>query len=158
MESTEAGWVSIHEVATKLERGEQGIWFSPKSSEVSYPSAGNESCFEIEDDSFWFQHRNRCIRAIVGAFPPAGPLFDLGGGNGFVSQGLQKAGWQSVVVEPGRVGAVNARKRGLNVVCSTLENADFRSHSLPAAGLFDVLEHIADDEQFLRYLRGRLVL
>src|SRR5579863_2596381 len=110
MEAAEAGCVSIHHIATKLERGEQGIWFSPNSSEVSYPSEGNESCFELEDDSFWFQHRNRCIRAIVGGFPPAGPLFDVGGGNGFVSLGLQRAGWQCVVVEPGRSGALNARK------------------------------------------------
>ncbi len=151
--------MNVHDVAANLERGEHGIWFSKGKSNVSYPSTGNEACFEIEDHSFWFQHRNRSIASIVRGFPPAGAIFDIGGGNGFVSLGLQKAGWQSIVVEPGNAGAINARGRGLeNVVCATLEDAGFRSHSLPAAGLFDVLEHIADDGEFLRTLRDRLIV
>src|SRR5271170_4405432 len=145
--------MNVQDMAANLELGEHGIWFSKGQSNVSYPAAGNEACFEIEDHSFWFRHRNRCIATVVRGFPPAGALFDLGGGNGFVSLCLQKAGWQSVVVEPGSVGAINARKRGLeNVICATLEDADFRAHSLPAAGLFDVLEHIDGDGQFLRVL------
>src|SRR5580698_4932793 len=122
--------VKVQEIATNLELGEHGIWFCKGNSNVSYPSAGNENCFQVEDHSFWFQHRNRCISSIVRGFPPAGALFDLGGGNGFVSLGLESAGWESIVVEPGRMGAINARKRGLaNVICATLEDADFRSHS-----------------------------
>lgn len=157
MEAVDPKGVCIDEIAANLELGDSGIWFSKGKSEVSYPSAGNESCFEIEDHSFWFRHRNRCINTVVRGFPPAGAIFDLGGGNGFVSLALQQDGWQNVVVEPGRAGALNARKRGLvNVICSTLEDADFRSHSLPAAGLFDVLEHLADDQQFLECLRERL--
>jgi SAM-dependent methyltransferase len=150
--------VNVQEIARNLELGDDGIWISKGNSGVSYPAEGNQACFEIEDHSFWFQHRNRCIASVVRGFPPAGALFDLGGGNGFVSLGLQNAGWQSIVVEPGHTGAVNARKRGLaNVICATLEDADFRSHSVPAAGLFDVLEHIADDGHFLRMLRERLI-
>jgi SAM-dependent methyltransferase len=150
--------LNISDIATNLEIADDRIWFSKGSSAVSYPSAGNAAAFEVEDRSFWFQHRNRCIASIVRCFPPAGAIFDLGGGNGFVSLGLQTAGWQSIVVEPGRVGAMNARRRGLeNVICATLEDANFRSHSLPAVGLFDVLEHIQDDGQFLRTLGDRLI-
>jgi len=150
--------VNVQDVARNLELGADGIWFSKGNATVSYPAHGNDACFEIEDHSFWFQHRNRCIASIVRGFPPAGALFDLGGGNGFVSLGLQQAGWRSIVVEPGHAGAVNARKRGLpNVVCATLEDAGFRAHSIPAAGLFDVLEHIADDRHFLRVLRELLI-
>jgi SAM-dependent methyltransferase len=158
MEVIEAERVKVQDVARNLELGADGIWFSKGNAAVSYPSHGNDACFEIEDHSFWFRHRNRCIASIVRGFPPAGALFDLGGGNGFVSLGLQQAGWHSIVVEPGHAGAVNARKRGLaNVICATLEDADFRTHSIPAAGLFDVLEHIADDGQFLRVLWERLI-
>jgi SAM-dependent methyltransferase len=150
--------LNVHDFATNLELGEQGIWFARGNSNVSYPSAGNQACFQVEDHSFWFQHRNRCITSIVSGFPPAGAIFDLGGGNGFVSLGLQRAGWQSIVVEPGVAGAVNARKRGLEtVVCATLEGAGFRPHSLPAAGLFDVLEHIEEDDHFLRTLHHLLI-
>src|SRR5580692_11450254 len=85
MEAIDPKGVCIDEIAANLELGESGIWFSKGNSEVSYPSAGNESCFEIEGHSFWFQHRNRCINTLVRGFPPAGAIFDLGGGNGFVS-------------------------------------------------------------------------
>ena len=147
----------IQDIAANLELGEQGIWFATGKSNISYPSDGNDVCFELEDYSFWFQHRNRCITSVVRSFPPAGMFFDLGGGNGFVSLGLEMAGCPCVVVEPGKAGAVNARKRGLaNVICATLEDANFRPHSLPAAGLFDVLEHISDDAGFLQALRERL--
>jgi SAM-dependent methyltransferase len=149
---------SVSEIATNLELGEHGIWFSKGKSNISYPSEGNAACFEIEDDSFWFQHRNRCITSVVHGFPPAGTIFDLGGGNGFVALGLQQRGWRSIVVEPGITGAVNARKRGLEVICATFEDAHFRLHSLPAVGLFDVLEHIEDGGQFLRMLGERLIV
>jgi SAM-dependent methyltransferase len=150
--------VNVQDIAPNLKLGEGGIWCSKRNASVSYPAHGNDACFEIEEHSFWFQHRNRSIASIVRGFPPAGALFDLGGGNGFVSLELQQAGWQSVVVEPGRAGAVNARKRGLaNVICATFEDAGFRAHSMPAAGLFDVLEHIADDGHFLRLLREKLI-
>lgn len=150
--------MNVDETAGNLEQGEHGIWFSKNRSEVSYPSSGNETCYAIEDGSFWFHHRNRCILAGVRAFPPAGAIFDIGGGNGFVSQGLQSAGWDAVVVEPGVVGAMNARRRGLvNVICSTIEDAEFQAHSLPAIGIFDVLEHVEDDLRFLRRLRELLL-
>jgi SAM-dependent methyltransferase len=41
--------------------------------------------------------------------------------------------------------------RGLkNIICSTLEDAGFKTNSLPAAGLFDVVEHISNDLCFLK--------
>jgi SAM-dependent methyltransferase len=125
---------------------------------VSYPSSGNELCHQIEDTSFWFQHRNRCIVNCVRAYPPSGAIFDIGGGNGFVSLGLQRAGWEAVVVEPGPAGAANAQRRGLlQVICSTFEDAGFRQHTLPAVGMFDVLEHLEDDAGFLGTLHDAMV-
>ena len=88
----------VDQVTNNLEQGEEGIWFSSNPSDVSYPSTGNEACYEVEDVSFWFQHRNRCVIACVKAFPPSGPIIDLGGGNGFVSKGLELSGWETVVV------------------------------------------------------------
>lgn len=148
----------IDQLTHKLELGEDGIWFSKACSEVSYPASGNQDCFEIEESSFWFQHRNRCLVACVRTFPPQGVIFDIGGGNGFVSAGLQADGWDSVVVEPGRRGALNARQRGLKgIICSTLEDAEFRDHSLPAIGVFDVIEHIQEERPFLLTLRRLLM-
>ena len=143
----------------ELQAGEEGIYYSAASEAISYPEEGNEACFQIEDHSFWFRHRNDCIRELVKKFPPRGkgPIFDVGGGNGFVARGLMDAGWEVVLVEPGPSGARNAKKRGLeHVICGTTHSAGFKNGSLPAIGVFDVVEHIEDDLSFLRHLRDLL--
>jgi 2-polyprenyl-3-methyl-5-hydroxy-6-metoxy-1,4-benzoquinol methylase len=84
-------------------------------------------------------------------FPPKGTFYDVGGGNGFVSKRLVENGIETALLEPGKNGVFNAKKRGLkNIICSTLENAGFKHDILPAVGLFDVVEHIEDDRKFLK--------
>lgn len=134
----------------------EGLWVSAVSTPVSYPDAGNEACFQVEDDSYWFRHRMDCISAVMRNFAPAGTLYDIGGGNGFVAAALQRRGLETVLLEPGP-GAVNALRRGVRrVIQSTLADAGFRPGALPAAGAFDVLEHLPDDLGFLRGLRDSL--
>jgi len=140
---------------SSLQLGADGIFYAAASQAISYPEEGNEACFEVEDQSFWFRHRNDCIRELVKKFPPGekGPIFDVGGGNGFVAKGLMDAGWDVVLVEPGPSGARNAKKRGLeHVICGTTHSPGFKNGSLPAIGVFDVVEHIEDDIGFLRHL------
>jgi SAM-dependent methyltransferase len=141
----------------QLTRGKDGIWTAREDVRVSYPEAGNDHCFQVEDSSFWFRHRNSCIVAALQAFPPGGPIFDIGGGNGFVARGMEAAGHVAVVVEPGPDGVRNARTRGLeNVVRATTDTAGFRPGSLPAVGLFDVIEHVDREQEFLRSVAGLL--
>jgi len=74
-----------------------------------------------------------------------------------VAKGLEAEGFPCVLVEPGPEGALNGVRRGLkNVVCASMEDANFRPGSIGAAGLFDVVEHIEDDRAFLRGLRSLL--
>jgi SAM-dependent methyltransferase len=114
-------------------------------------------CLALEDGSFWFRHRNAVIADMARLYPPDGPIFDVGGGNGYVAKGLESAGFPSVLVEPGAQGALNGIRRGLkNVVCATMEDASFRPGCIGAIGLFDVVEHIEDDRAFLRSLRSLL--
>jgi SAM-dependent methyltransferase len=151
--------VDISSLSSQLGMESDGIWYASDSEELSYPSDGNEECFNIEDDSFWFTHRNNCISAAVGLFPPKdnGAIFDIGGGNGFVSKGLEDLGYQVALVEPGLAGARNGKKRGLkNVICATTSTAQFLPNSLPAIGLFDVIEHIEDDNSFLTSIHKSL--
>jgi SAM-dependent methyltransferase len=83
-------------------------------------------------------------------FPPHGVVVDIGGGNGFVALGIQNAGMDVLVIEPGQIAAATARQRGVrNVVCGTLEDVGFADDSLPSAAVFDVLEHLADDRSSL---------
>jgi SAM-dependent methyltransferase len=129
-----------------------GIWRTQAAAagRISYPADQNAECFRLEDGSFWFTHRNRCIVTAVRRFPPDGFILDVGGGNGFVAQGLIEAGFQTVLLEPGGIGARNARKaRQLPIVINaTLGDAAIRTGSVPGVGLFDVLEHIEDDRGF----------
>ena len=135
----------------------EGIWRSQGTKSVSYPVEGNQRCLQIEDHSYWFRHRRNCILSVVRNHPPSGPIYDIGGGNGFMSLALQQAGFETVLVEPG-TGAKNGLVRGVKqVIESTLEDAEFHPHSLPAAAAFDVVEHIEADTNFLRDLRRRLI-
>lgn len=134
-----------------------GIFFSKDESDISYPESGNESCFQIEENSFWFIHRNNCIIESVKKYCPGSQFFDIGGGNGFVAKGLEESGISTILVEPGIQGCLNAKKRKLrNIICSTLENASLKKNVIPAIGLFDVVEHIENDIKFLASIHALL--
>lgn len=150
--------MELQNLANNLEY-KDGIWFSRENKKtISYPPEGNQNSFTLEENSFWFEHRNQCIVKLVKNFSPDSYLFDIGGGNGFVSQALEKEGINTVLVEPGEQGVLNAKKRNLkNLICSTVEEAEFHSDAVPSIGLFDVLEHIEKDELFLKKLHKLLV-
>lgn len=135
-----------------------GIWRTRRAADapISYPADHNAACFQLEDGSFWFTHRNRCIIAAVRRFPPDGFILDVGGGNGFVAQGLIEAGYETALLEPGTIGAQNAKtgRRLRTVINATIADAGIRRGSVPSVGLFDVLEHIDDDRAFVGRLRA----
>lgn len=135
-----------------------GIWYADKKTPISYPDEGNDGCYQVEENSFWFRHRNNCIIELIKKYRPKGTFFDIGGGNGFVAKAIENIGIETVLVEPGQSGCNNAKKRQLkNIICSTLEDAGFENNSIPAIGVFDVVEHFADDVKFLKYLNSYLM-
>jgi hypothetical protein len=148
--------MDIKEVADNLVF-DNGIWYSKNSSEISYPKEGNKDCFEVEKDSFWFKHRNNCILEAVKKYSKNEVFFDIGGGNGYVAKGLEDNGIESILVEPGVDGALNAKAIGLkNIICSTFQDAGVKANSCKAIGLFDVVEHIEDDGKFLNSINAIL--
>lgn len=149
--------VNITSLSAALHFDEQtGIWRAnaAPAADLSYPADHNAACFRLEDGSFWFTHRNRCIIAAVRRSPPDGFILDIGGGNGFVAQGLIDAGFETALLEPGLAGAHNAKqsRRVPTVINATIDEAAIRPGSVPNIGLFDVLEHIDDDRLFVRRL------
>ena len=139
-----------------LEKAADGHWRSRTLSDVSYDESGHSTLAELEERSYWFNHRNAIIASMIGRHMTSGPLFDIGGGNGYVSLALQRAGLSPVVVEPGPAGVETARERGLPVIEAAFQDLDIPDNSLPAAGMFDVLEHIEDDRAALSGLRRAL--
>jgi SAM-dependent methyltransferase len=144
-------------LTNSLEQHDDGLWWSRSQAAVSYPAQGNAFCLEIEDGSFWFRHRNRCIASLVRRFAPASRFLDIGAGNGYVAKGLIEAGIDCVLVEPGVDGARAAHARGIDpVICARLEDSGFLPAAFGAAGMFDVLEHIEDDVAALQQVRRLL--
>lgn len=151
--------MSIADLSARLTPDKHGIWNTSGTGPLSYPEEGNREYFRIEDRSLWFGHRNDCIMSILKLIPPAGPVLDVGGGNGFVTRRMLDEGFEAVLLEPGMEGAFNGRMgRDIpEVICATLEGAGFPSSSLSAVGLFDVIEHIGSDRSFMDLVHGLLV-
>jgi SAM-dependent methyltransferase len=130
-----------------------GIWSREILDEISYPKDGNSTCFQIEDTSYWFQHRNAVIRTLIQRYSTAetaGWFLDVGGGNGFQSKAIQELGLSTALIEPGRKGCENAIRRGVeNVLNCTLADSCIPPSSIAMAGAFDVVEHIDAQEDFL---------
>lgn len=143
--------------APTLTRARERFWLPPGSTgDVSYPTQVQARLAAVEEASFWFRHRNDVIHSAVERFAPDGPLLEIGGGNGYVAAGLAARGIPAIVVEPGREGAAIACRRGLTVVCGDLKPGLFRDGTVPAIGLFDVIEHVEDDVGFLSLCRQAL--
>jgi hypothetical protein len=151
--------MSIAELSPRLTPDDKGIWTTSGTGPLSYPADGNRDYFLIEDRSLWFRHRNDCIMSMLKVFPSAGPVLDVGGGNGFVTRRMLDEGIEAVLLEPGMEGAFNGRMgRDIpEVICATLECAGFPGSSLSAVGLFDVIEHIESDCSFVDLVHYLLV-
>lgn len=124
---------------------------------IHYPDERRDICFDLEEKSFWFTYRNYYILSILKHFRPDGKMLDVGGGNGFVSKFLNDSGIETILMEPGLKGCINAKERGVrDVVCSRAEAPAILPGSIGGIGLFDVLEHITDDACILKTLSSLL--
>ncbi len=147
--------INISELVLK----DDGIWYSKNRSSFSYPDEVLDNCNKVEDSFFWFNHRNRAIATAIKNFaPPENKIYDIGGGNGHVSVFLLKRGYKVVLVEPSLNGVNNAKENGVReIICATFDEVNFRENSLPAVGLFDVIEHIEKDEEMINKLYKKLI-
>jgi len=143
--------MDISEIAQNLVF-QNGIWVSKTSIKIAYPPDANKVYSEIEENSFWFNHRNQIILKAIRCFSPSSKhFFDLGGGNGYTSSFLSKNGYKTILVEPGEDGILIAKQRGVDhLINSSLQDTGFLEGVIPTVGLFDVLEHIEDDLSFLK--------
>jgi SAM-dependent methyltransferase len=136
---------------------ENDIWFAKTRRKVSYPDNGSDCCYQVEDSSFWFRHRNNCIVSLVEKYSKNDLFFDIGGGNGFVTKALQDANIQAVLIEPGEEGVSNAKLRYIeNNVCGALEDLFPLKGKLFAIGAFDVMEHLPDHNRFVKQVSEML--
>jgi 2-polyprenyl-3-methyl-5-hydroxy-6-metoxy-1,4-benzoquinol methylase len=149
--------MNISEIAQNV-RYQDGVWVSKTHVQIAYPAEANRVYSEIEENSFWFNHRNKMILRAVQCFSKSPKQFvDIGGGNGFTAAFLTKNGYETILVEPGEYGILIAKQRAVShLINSSLQDASFLKQVLPNVGLFDVLEHIKDDLDFLRQVESVL--
>jgi SAM-dependent methyltransferase len=148
----------VERVLVTASEREPGLWVANgRAPEISYPETGHRNLASIEDESYWFEHRAKALLALLENHPPPGCLFDVGGGNGYMVRALRQRGYNAILVEPGEDGCTTALQRGLTpVVNGTTRTVGVRPGSLPAVGLFDVIEHIEADSEFARHIHDLL--
>ncbi|GAA3522564.1 class I SAM-dependent methyltransferase [Aquimarina addita] len=156
--------MSPDQLANNVTSGDNGLWKTPATAQISYTRNGHDLIRKSEENSFWFSHRLQCLSKVISNYPIDKTL-DIGGGNGRFSLYLQSLGIETVLVEPGDQGAAFAINNGVkNVIHGSLKDADFRDHSFPSVVLLDVLEHIERDEEFLQEINrilqpeGKLII
>jgi hypothetical protein len=139
---------------SQFHKDSNGIFILNDQKEIiSYPESGNDECFGIEQDSFWFKHRNNIILEIMKKYPFQGNFADIGGGNGYQASFIKKnfPNKEVFLIEPGYQGCLNAKKYGVkNIYNIPFEKFDFIGNNIDGVGLFDVIEHIEDDVTFLK--------
>jgi hypothetical protein len=148
----------------KFNRVEPGYFIPTGALEknISYPSVGNEDCYFLEENSQWFQARNKVLENVFIDHPFSGDFIDIGAGNGYQLSFFQKGifnrlGIKSGMCEPGIVGCINAANRGVdNVYCCLFDEFPIEWFKIGAIGLFDVIEHIKNDVSFLKDIAKRV--
>jgi 2-polyprenyl-3-methyl-5-hydroxy-6-metoxy-1,4-benzoquinol methylase len=90
---------------------------------------------------------------------------DIGGGDGFISKELENAGYETILFDPNIVKIACAKNRNVkNLVCGYFTDNTVKVGSVQAIGLFDVLEHIENDGEFIRELspllaeKGKIII
>ena len=143
--------------------GKSGIlYFAPRlaHSTEGFDPAHFQELEQVEETNFWFVNRARLIVGLLKEyFPTVGSFLEVGCGTGSVLLALRRAFPKLRLVgsELHAPGLEIARKR-LNDVLLVQMNA----RKIPARsefdviGAFDVLEHIADDNEVLEQIHEAL--
>ncbi len=150
--------INIKEISDSLVQIKPGLWSTNKISEnISYPALNHEIQKDFQQNSFWYTHRSNCIKRLIQRFPSS-TILDIGGSNGQLTSELQQI-TNIILMEPGAEGVKNALGKGLSpVIHSSLQDAGLKNNVLPGVGLFDVLEHIEEDIEFLKKVQNSLIL
>lgn len=122
---------------------------------ASYDPVFFKSLFAIEDKHFWFGARNQVVAAIgqqiVAGLTPGYHVLEVGCGTGNTLRVLEQVCTQGVVVGMDLFGEGLhfARQRvTCPLVQGDMQQPPFNAH-FDLIGMFDVLEHLADDIQVL---------
>lgn len=143
---------------------EEGLLqFAPEliDSDELYPAEIIDELARLESQNFWFRSRNSLIKwALREYFPNLKSFFEVGCGNGFVLSGVQEEFRDAALY------GCDGLPPALAYAQRRLQHASFYqmdARRLPfvncfdVAGVFDVIEHIDEQEEVLEQLHKVLV-
>jgi 2-polyprenyl-3-methyl-5-hydroxy-6-metoxy-1,4-benzoquinol methylase len=144
------------------------VLFNPEviAEHEDYRSEGLDAVYAQERQHPWFRHRVNLIRKTFRQYAgKTESILEVGAGTGYTARALMNDGYRDLSVgEIHKNGLLYAKGYGLDKLYQfDLRSSPFRNH-FDVVGLFDVLEHIADDELVIRKLYemlrpgGRLIL
>ncbi len=121
-----------------------GVFLGDSREVASFPEEGIDLFGDVDDESFWFEHRSKIILELTARYAGTpSTVLEVGSGSGTVAASLALAGHRVMAVEPNVGGAARARKRGVPVAFEgTLSEARLSTASFDVVGLFDVIEHL----------------
>ncbi len=102
------------------------------------------------------EYRNEVIFKSVNKYVN-GVLWEVGAGNGDVTHYLFKKNVPIIAVEPHFSGAKLINEKGIATFCADFKTMNLPNNSCSNIGIFDVLEHIEEDSDFLGLLRNTLM-
>jgi 2-polyprenyl-3-methyl-5-hydroxy-6-metoxy-1,4-benzoquinol methylase len=124
------------------------IEINSQSEDISFPAKLFEDC-ENRHDSLFNKHRARLILDLIEK-EGIGLIWEIGAGDGQISENLIENGVSVVAVEPLISGAKKLESIGIHTYFGTLNRLNLPSNCLDAVGIFDVLEHVNEVEPFLK--------
>lgn len=82
-----------------------------------------------------------------------GRLLEIGSGSGFFLEEAKARGWDVVGCELSETACEFSRSREINVLNSTVAEANFSDNEFNVVATFDVLEHIYDPKSFMKEIK-----
>jgi len=123
---------------------------SPSGAEISFPDdSWDDQALNDEGMGVWGDVRLREVHQLM-LKHRLHAIWEIGAGNGAVCIGLSGLGHEVVALEPIYSGAKYIASQGISSYGTTLEELNLPKNSIPAIGVFDVLEHIEDPGPMLR--------
>lgn len=126
-------------------------------SETAFDINMQNMLLKLENDSWWFQYRaNIIVKFMKKYFQNDILTVDCGGGNGYTAMIAQNNNFKISLIEPTYIACLNAKKRGIDSYCGVISNESINNGSIPQMMLLDVLEHIEDDEGFIKLIHAKM--
>lgn len=144
----------------RAEREQGIILFEPGTlpDHDDFKSEGLDALYRHERNHPWFIHRLGVIRkAFLAHVAKDEDILEIGAGTGHTARALLGEGYRKLSLgEIHRSGLLYAKQYGLEELYQfDLRSPPFRDH-FDVVSLFDVLEHIGEDDRALRNIAGML--